>query len=169
MTRTSARQPFDVPTTINARRAPVAAFGPTFTIDELTPIDVPHVIEVWVSDHRVDITMRGEFDLATMDDTAQSLALLRHFSTAVWVDLTDVGFIDSSGIDPLVELDRARANAGLPRLQIGARSRRAQRVLDLTGLRGAPELDLDAWDRPAIRPNPKLEGFQNHALSSRGL
>jgi anti-anti-sigma factor len=130
--------------------------APLLVTDEQTLIEAPHVLDVWVSDRRVDIEFRGDFDLSTVADTRQSLALLHRFSAAVWVDLTHVSFIDSHGIEPLVAFDRTRAAAGFPRLHIGNRSRRAQRLLDLTGLAGAPGLDLHAWDLLTAGPEPRL-------------
>lgn len=62
-------------------------------------------------------------------------------------DLTDVTFIDTSGVRPLVGAARRRRDHGRPPLLIDGFSRSAQRLLTLVRLGTGPQLDSDGWDR----------------------
>jgi anti-anti-sigma factor len=106
-------------------------------------------VEVRTADGRVEVRLHGELDLAVADCLAELLASVHDVEAPVTVDLADVSFLDTSGIEPLVELARDRHDQLLPPVRIGACSPQARRVLDLTGLRGTPDLDVAAWDELA--------------------
>jgi anti-anti-sigma factor len=116
-------------------------------------------IDVWVSDARMELHLSGDFDLASVEYTAQVLAPLNLLRATVVLDFAAVRFIDSTGIEPFVELDRLRYAGGQSRVAItAAASRCAARFLDLSGLGGTPDFDLDAWDHLVVPPpGPTLE------------
>jgi anti-anti-sigma factor len=98
------------------------------------------------------VRVTGEIDLAAVADFTrlmESLDLLAYMS--VEVDLSEVTFLDSSGVNPLVEASRRRQLAQLPPILIGVCSPAARHLLDVAELDGRPYLDVAAWDR-ARRP-----------------
>lgn len=84
-------------------------------------------------DHRT-VTVRGELDLGTSRELATTLEGATDGGvTRVTLDLSGVGFIDSSAIRALVTSGFALAEAGA-RLEIGPRSEMVARVLTMTSL-----------------------------------
>jgi anti-sigma B factor antagonist len=81
----------------------------------------------------VVVRVQGELDLSTAPSLAQALTEAAPSSATVVVDLSGVGFIDSSAIGALLTAGRARTEAG-GRLQIGSRSNAVDRVLEIAGL-----------------------------------
>jgi len=89
--------------------------------------------------------VRGEIDLATAPQLRNEL--LRHLVTAerLWLDLTGVTFMDSSGLHVLIASQR-RADLLGAHLVIARASTAVDRVLDATGAspffaRGAKDVD----------------------------
>jgi anti-sigma B factor antagonist len=82
------------------------------------------------------VRARGELDLETADDLADSLdARLWSGCEGVLVDLTEVRFMDSSGLRAIVLADRALGDEGLC-LAVATEARsQVEGVLELTGLR----------------------------------
>jgi anti-sigma B factor antagonist len=81
------------------------------------------------------LTPIGELDLATAPllESAFDAALRGDDAEMIVVDLTELSFIDSSGIHLLI---RMRAACGdVDRLRVINGSRAVERVLDLTGVR----------------------------------
>jgi len=85
-----------------------------------------------VEDDRVRMVVRGEIDLADERPLIDEVDGLLGPSDRVVVelDLSGVGFIDSSGLRALLLLRRAHGE----RVLLGARSASVQRVLEIAGL-----------------------------------
>jgi anti-sigma B factor antagonist len=65
---------------------------------------LPFGVGLEARDHHVVISVRGEVDLATVDRVRELLEEATCADAAeVWVDLTDAGFMDSTGLSALVE------------------------------------------------------------------
>lgn len=83
---------------------------------------------------RAVVSVSGEVDLATAGELSDyALEALRTVSPHVVVDLTDVTFMDSTGIKSLITIDRRTALAGGSFSLVGP-SRSVRKLLTLTGL-----------------------------------
>ncbi len=81
------------------------------------------------------VALAGELDMSVREDVAAVLLteLNRPGSTALLADLSDVGFLDSSGIAALIRVRQAAEGAGR-RFMITDAHGVARRVLEVTGL-----------------------------------
>jgi anti-sigma B factor antagonist len=85
-------------------------------------------------DGRTVLVVRGELDFATAGRLrAELLDVTRDGNGPVAVDLSGVGFIDSTGVSLLVQSKRRLGDAGRD-LVLRAPSERVRRVLDISGL-----------------------------------
>ncbi len=96
------------------------------------------------------LTPVGELDLATAPllDSAFDAVLRDEDAEVIVVDLTELSFIDSTGIHLLLRMHDACADAD--RLRVINGSHAVQRVLDLTGV-GA-HLPIISSDHDALAP-----------------
>jgi anti-anti-sigma factor len=94
----------------------------------------------------VCVSLAGEVDVATAPDVNRLMTTFDKVYMAVHVDLSDVTFLDTSGLQPLIEAARRRAAPGLPPLLIDGASRVVRRLLDAVQVGGDPVLDVAAWD-----------------------
>lgn len=90
-----------------------------------------NVEETYQGDYHVK-TVTGEVDLATAPALAEALANIEN-SGAVVADLTEVDFIDTSGLNVLLAAFKAAEERG-SRFVVVAPNGPVRRVLDLTGL-----------------------------------
>src|ERR1700712_3088469 len=80
------------------------------------------------------LIIRGEIDFDDVDDLrAQLSSAMRESPSPTMVDLSEVAFIDSSGIRELVEANREAPSLGTE-LVLVAPSKVCCRVLEITGL-----------------------------------
>jgi anti-sigma B factor antagonist len=94
---------------------------------------MPLDLDVSDRDGAAVVTVQGEVDLATSPQLRDCLTAVVEKSTAVVVDLDQVGFIDSTGIGVLVgAVKRARSTGG--DLSLVCTQRRILKVLEITGL-----------------------------------
>ena len=100
----------------------------------------------------VEVSLFGDMDLATEGQVVEALSWLA--AKAVIVDLSRVDFIDSSGIRALVIGHRAAEEAG-GSLALRAPSSLAARVLDMTGITGIYDIDLE-WMPDEGEPAPRF-------------
>jgi anti-anti-sigma factor len=110
----------------------------------------PHVLGLTLGRDAAQVRLAGDVDLAALADLSRlmvSLDLLAYLP--VVVDLSEVTFLDSSGVRPLVEATLRRRRGQLPPVRIGRCSPAARYFLDASGLNGRPHLDLAAWDHLA--------------------
>lgn len=84
---------------------------------------------------QVVLVLRGEIDLSVAEDITEAvhLALSWGDCDAVCVDLAQVSFIDSSGLNALVAARNSAAAASKP-FRIAAASPRVLHVLEVSGL-----------------------------------
>jgi anti-anti-sigma factor len=82
------------------------------------------------------VSLGGEIDMATVPELEAVLRLAQADANTVWVDLHDVGFMDSSGIAMLVRA-RQRASDHDNELFVLQPSASVGRLLELCGLDGA--------------------------------
>lgn len=96
---------------------------------------------------RTILTVFGELDLASCSRLAETLTQLADREMLV-IDLSQLGFIDSTGISLLVHTHRSCQEAG-HRLVLVDGGGQVHRLLELTGLLDSLELvrDLSALDR----------------------
>jgi anti-anti-sigma factor len=96
------------------------------------PLSVRETRECGV--HR--LTPVGELDIATSPrlESAFNAVFQDEAAEMIVVDLTELSFIDSTGVSLLIRMRRACAAAD--RLRIINGSRAVERVLDVTGVRG---------------------------------
>jgi anti-anti-sigma factor len=81
---------------------------------------------------RIRIAMRGELELATVDQAHEALALPGLGpSDTVMLDLSDVTFIDSTGLRFLLQADRRAQEKGW-RLEIVPAPPEVQRIFKMT-------------------------------------
>ena len=96
----------------------------------------PEALDITIEDTEAGhvIRVRGELDLATAPQLAAVLSEAAGQSTVpVVLDLGEVTFIDSSALRTLVLSGRELTGSGR-KLQIGARSDRVAKVLEITQL-----------------------------------
>jgi|tagenome__1003787_1003787.scaffolds.fasta_scaffold20668567_2 anti-sigma B factor antagonist len=81
----------------------------------------------------LELTLRGELDLATVDAVRHAFAVNVDGQALVTVDLAGVTFIDSTGIRALLEINDTPHT---PPVQFINPSAQVDRILELTGIRG---------------------------------
>lgn len=88
-------------------------------------------IESREEDDRVRLVVSGEIDLTTGHKLEQALLRAADRATTVVLDLTQVDFFDSTGLQVLLDAD-VRARENQHRLVVAAGESEAARVLELT-------------------------------------
>jgi anti-anti-sigma factor len=79
------------------------------------------------------VTPKGEIDLATVDQVRDAVDRERQAGEDLVLDLREVGFMDTSGLRYVLELNDAAARDGF-RLQVVRGPRAVQRVFEVSGL-----------------------------------
>jgi anti-anti-sigma factor len=69
-------------------------------------------VQVEVSNDATSAVLRGELDLLAYDETSSALAPLFESDGDVTVDVSELSFVDSSGIRLFVRLQRALGDRG---------------------------------------------------------
>jgi anti-anti-sigma factor len=98
------------------------------------------------------LTLIGELDLATAPqlECAFDAAFRDDDADMIVVDLTELSFMDSTGIQLLIRMHGACAD--VDRLRVINGSRAVARILDLTGVR--TQLPIISRDRDPLAPLP---------------
>jgi anti-anti-sigma factor len=78
------------------------------------------------------VTLSGELDMATAPQLADALSEVPRDCVAVVLDLTDLGFMDSTGLHTILSAQTRLAEAGC-RLVVIAGCHQVQQVFELTG------------------------------------
>lgn len=81
----------------------------------------------------VTLKVVGELDLATAPVLTEGVERLRRGATVLTLDLSDLGFMDSTGLRLLIELDRRATREGWKLVLIRPREETAAAVLKATG------------------------------------
>lgn len=85
---------------------------------------------------------RGDIDLSTVAKAAEAMDGARAGATALFLDLRDVGFMDTSGLRLVIE-EQQRAVADGYRFAIFPGSPKIQRLFEIAGLAGDERLFAD--------------------------
>jgi anti-anti-sigma factor len=119
-------------------------------------------------DHSIDLTLRtgsalvrlaGDIDMVAAEDLSRLLTSLDRLTTIdIHIDLAEVRFFDSSGLQPLIEATRRRRAWQLPPVLIGECSTAVLRLLSILGVAANRVLDVDVWDQLATPPPGKVAG-----------
>jgi anti-anti-sigma factor len=100
-------------------------------------MDVPEhqkvQVEVTTEGDRVTATVGGEIDAATAERFEQELIPALANATSVVLDLTEVSFMDSSGLRALVTVHSDVTSRG-GSVALGGQSSAVERLLSVTGL-----------------------------------
>ncbi|CAM4052897.1 hypothetical protein GCM10009799_30100 [Nocardiopsis rhodophaea] len=110
-------------------------------------------VDVRYDDDRTTLLVRGELDIASMpgleDSAAQAEA--EHPSQCVTVDLTELDFIDSCGLNALTRLHRRLLRGGRSLTVIVPRGR-IDKVFQYSGLKQCMDIQVSptASDRPSL-------------------
>jgi anti-anti-sigma factor len=93
----------------------------------------------------------GELDIDVADLLVDALADLERTPDASGVNLKNVTFADSWGLEPIVEaIRRSVMQRGIP-LRICCAAPAVQRIFDCLRVQWRPFFDLDAWDAAGNR------------------
>lgn len=101
-----------------------------------------------------ELSLRGELDLGAQQWLTGLLAGLDQLATPLHLCLADVSFADTSGLQPLFDSARERAESGRPPLVLAQVSAPVARLLGLLGVPATGGLDVAAWDAAAARSRP---------------
>jgi len=93
----------------------------------------PFSVTATRGDDRIILTVTGELDSATAVHLDSAIQDVDQSVTGLEVDLTEVSFIDSSGLRSLV-MARQTAEESGRRFSISGSSKAVDRLLELTGL-----------------------------------
>jgi anti-anti-sigma factor len=96
------------------------------------------------------VSARGEIDLSTLAKATAALDAAREGATAVFLDLRDVDFMDTSGLRLVIEEQRRAAAAGY-RFAVVQGSRKVQRLFEIAGFAADDRLFAEA-------PTPTIGG-----------
>jgi anti-sigma B factor antagonist len=118
--------------------------------------DVPDQLQTVVSQHATTVTiaLAGEWDLATQTAAREAIhAALALGPERVVLDLSQLSFIDSSGLHAVVELHELAAHQNA-QLEIIPGSPAVQRTFEVCGLADLLPFDLCPHGEPTLRSNP---------------
>ena len=100
-------------------------------------------LDMTISRAGLRLAVAGELDLSTNDRLSGALRRLDPPFRSV-LDLTEVRFADSSGLQPVVEA--ARRHQATSSLTIDGLSEPVRRIFDLLHVAYQPNIDVAAWD-----------------------
>jgi anti-anti-sigma factor len=100
------------------------------------------------------VRLGGDIDLLAAADVARLMESLDIVDLTIRVDLSEVRFMDSAGLHPLVEATRRRQARDQPPVLIEACARAVLQLLAAAGLDDKPALDVEAWDRLNLPERP---------------
>lgn len=89
------------------------------------------------------MSARGDIDLSTLAEAVGALDEVRGGARLLVLDLSEVGFMDTSGLRLVIEEQR-RAAEGSYRFAVVRGPRRVQRLFEIAGLEGKQDLFVDA-------------------------
>jgi anti-anti-sigma factor len=106
-----------------------------------------HATKLVLGPGKADVQLAGDIDLSAAADVTRLMESLDVLDMPIHVDLSEVRFMDSAGLQPLVEATRRRRMQDKRPVVIGVCSRPVLRLLDAGGVGASPSLDVEAWDR----------------------
>jgi anti-anti-sigma factor len=110
----------------------------------------PFAIEIQERDSRVEVTPRGELDMASAPELEEAIMPRLQDSTWVLLDLRSLDFIDSSGLRVVVGAHRAAEERGGRFTCVrGAPGSTVHRIVEIAGIDGVIEMIDDPADASA--------------------
>jgi anti-anti-sigma factor len=94
------------------------------------------------------VSARGDIDLSTVAEAAEAMEAAREGGRALFLDLREVGFMDTSGLRLVIE-ERQRAAAQGYRFAVLQGPPKVQRLFEIAGLAGDSALFADPSTLPA--------------------
>ena len=82
------------------------------------------------------IDVDGDLDMAAVEDVDAALAEALGGGTPIVVDLTDVSFIDSTGMRTMIDARRRSRDLGVPMVCVCPSNAAVWRLLEMTGTTG---------------------------------
>ena len=111
----------------------------------------PFAIDVQDRDDRVEVTPRGELDMASAPELEQTIMPRLQSGSWILLDLRSLDFIDSSGLRVVVAAHRAAEERGGRFTCVrGAPGSTVHRIVEIAGIDGVIEM----VDDPA-QPSPR--------------
>ena len=92
------------------------------------------------------VAMTGEVDISAAADIAELMRSLDSYVGPVHIDLGQVTFLDTNGLEPLIDAARRRQQLRLPSIRIDCTSPAVRRLVNAAGLDDGIGLDTTAWD-----------------------
>lgn len=86
---------------------------------------------------------RGDIDLSTLDKAVAALDTARVGTATLFLDLRDVGFMDTSGLRLVIE-EQQRAAAGSYRFAVVRGPHKVQRLFEIAGFAVDDELFVES-------------------------
>jgi anti-sigma B factor antagonist len=96
-------------------------------------VAVSLTIEVTAGCRSITFAIRGDIDLATAPDLAAAMAAIRDSYGRLVLDLSELNFIDSTGVRVLVQGEKRLAEQGV-KLELARVPRQAEKVFQLLGM-----------------------------------
>jgi anti-anti-sigma factor len=96
------------------------------------------------------VRARGDIDLSTLAAASAALDTAREGSAALFLDLRDVDFMDTSGLRLVIEEQLRAATSGY-RFAVVPGPRKVQRLFEIAGFAADDELFMEA-------PTPRIGG-----------
>jgi anti-sigma B factor antagonist len=126
----------------------VRVIGPEVCIwgDSIEMSSYPQPFAIHVApreDGSVRVEVRGELDLLTSPQLAETLRREIDAGNRVVVDLSEIGFIDSTGLNTLITALRASSSNGGELMVSPSLPAQVQKVLEVTGLNQVLPLAAD--------------------------
>jgi anti-anti-sigma factor len=81
------------------------------------------------------VEVKGELDLSTIARWEKNVQMVGRDASAVVLDLSEVGFVDSAGVRSLFRLARDTASRGTRLLIVAPRGGAVRRLLDILAIR----------------------------------
>ena len=97
-------------------------------------VAVSLTIEVTAGYRSITFAIRGDIDLATAPDLAAAMASIRDTYGRLVLDLSELEFIDSTGVRVLVQGQKHLADQGV-KLELVRVPRQAEKVFQLLGMK----------------------------------
>lgn len=95
------------------------------------------------------VSARGDIDLSTVAEAAEAMDVARTDRGPVFLDLREVGFMDTSGLRLIIE-EQQRAAADGYRFAVFPGPPKVQRLFEIAGLAGDERLFADPSTLPAV-------------------
>lgn len=97
------------------------------------------------------ITVSGEIDHYNANRVAPAIREAAQIAPSMIIDLTDVSYLDSAGIQLIFLASRLTGESGMGRTIIVVKNNNIRRILEITGVGSIPNLELVNDVRTAVK------------------